>query len=65
MTTTELIKFLQKYEFGGATGKPREVYICVDEKSHRFEIESFDTGAGLVAYIYINLKGEEIEDLDK
>ena len=65
MTTTELINFLKKYEFGGATGKPREVYICVDGNIHRFEIESFDTGDGLVTEIFINLKGEEIEDLDK
>ena len=29
MTTTELIKLLNDLEFGGATGKPREVNIII------------------------------------
>lgn len=55
MTTTELIKFLQKYEFGGATGKPREVHICADGKIYDFDIKNFSTGDGLITELYIDL----------
>lgn len=60
MTTTELIKFLQKHEFGGATGKPREVYICVDGEIYNFDIKDFSTGDGLVTELYITIS--EIEE---
>lgn len=60
MTTTELIKFLQKHEFGGATGRPREVYICVDGEIYNFDIKDFSTGDGLVTELYITIS--EIEE---
>ena len=61
MTTTELIAFLKKYEFGGATGRPREVYICADGKIYDTEIKSFTTGDGLITELYIDL-GEVEEE---
>lgn len=55
MTTTELIAFLKKYEFGGATGRPREVYVCADGKIYDTEINDFSTGDGLLTEMYISL----------
>lgn len=75
MTTTELIALLKKNEFGGATGRPREI-------SFRFrdmliadpDIEVVGTGDGLITDIELELvqeddsriyfsDGEEYEDL--
>lgn len=32
MTTTELIKMLKRHEFGGASGRPREISLCIDDE---------------------------------
>ena len=75
MTTTKLIALLKKNEFGGATGRPREI-------SFRFrdmliadpDIEVVGTGDGLITDIELELvqednsriyfsDGEEYEDL--
>lgn len=61
MTTTELIAFLKKYEFGGATGRPREVRICADGKIYDSDIKNFSTGDGLLTELYIVL-GEVKEE---
>ena len=55
MTTTELIAFLKKHEFGGATGRPRDVYICVDGEIYDFDIKDFSTGDGLITELYIDI----------
>lgn len=60
MTTTELIAFLKKYEFGGATGRPREVRICADGKIYDSDIKNFSTGDGLITELYIDIG--EVED---
>lgn len=31
MTTTELIEMLKQNEFGRATGRPRNVSLCIDD----------------------------------
>ena len=63
MTTTELIDFLKKYEFGGASGKPREISFCINEKIDIFdpEIKVICTGDGLIADICIGIYGKEVE----
>lgn len=55
MTTTELIEFLKKHQFGGATGRPRTVYICVGEEIYDMVIEDYSTGDGLFTELYITL----------
>ncbi len=63
MTTTELIAFLKKYEFGGATGRPREVYICADGKIYNSDIKDFSTGDGLITELFIDLtEVNEVEE---
>ena len=62
MTTTELIEFLQKHQYGGATGRPREVYICVGDEIYETEIEDYSTGDGLVTELYITLPERRTEN---
>lgn len=59
MTTTELIAFLKKYEYGGATGRPREVYIDIDgdDKIYHTDIVEISTGDGLLTELFITLRG--------
>lgn len=48
MTTTELIKLLKKYEFGGVSGRPREISFSINEEfiaSPNIVVES--TGDGI------------------
>ena len=56
MTTTELIKLIRKYEFGGATGRPREVKICVGGEIYHTDIESIGTGDGLFTELYLHFR---------
>lgn len=56
MTTTELITLLKKLEFGGATGRPREVYIEIGDKIYDTQIEDISTGDGLFTELYLTLK---------
>ena len=48
MTTTELIKLLKDNEFGGATGRPREVNIIIPGYGFiaepEFSVDSADDG---------------------
>lgn len=61
MTTTELIKLLKENEFGGATGRPREVYICVGDNVFETDIESVDVGDGLFTELFLTVRGEDHE----
>lgn len=65
MTTTDLIRVLKQNEFGGATGRPREVSFKT-EKGYFFtpDIVVNSTGDGLVTEICLELIGEcePIED---
>lgn len=57
MTTTELIELLKKYEFGGATGRPREIsfkYKNIFLAEPDIVVES--TGDGLFTEITLELK---------
>ena len=57
MTTTELITLLKKYEYGGATGRPREIsfdYNGLIISTPNIEVES--TGDGLITEICFSLK---------
>ena len=57
MTTTELIELLKKYEFGGATGRPREISF---KYKNNFlaepDIVVESTGDGLFSEITLELK---------
>lgn len=56
MTTSELISFLKKYEFGGATGRPREVsfdYHGLFIPTPTIDVDS--TGDGLFTEICLGL----------
>ena len=55
MTTTEMIAFLTKHQYGGATGRPREVYICIGDEIYDADIEDYSTGDGLLTELYIQL----------
>lgn len=60
MTTTELIKILQRLEFGGATNRPREITFWTGTEEggdiRSFEkIEISSTGDGLLTTIDFNL----------
>lgn len=59
MTTTDLIRVLKQNEFGGATGKPREISFKT-EKGYIFtpDIVVSSTGDGLVTEICLELIGE-------
>ena len=65
MTTTDLIRILKQNEFGGASGRPREISF-VTEAGYIFEpdIVVDSTGDGLVTEICLRLIGEvePIED---
>lgn len=75
MTTTELIELLKKNEFGGATGRPREIsFRFRDMMIADPNIEVVGTGDGLITDIELELvqeddsriyfsDGEEYEDL--
>lgn len=57
MTTTELIELLKKYEFGGATGRPRSISFQY-KNSFLAEPEIFvdSTGDGMFTEITLGLK---------
>lgn len=60
MTTTELIKLLKKYEFGGATGRPREVSFQINNGIiGTDDIEVVGTGDGLVTELFLSLPSAE------
>lgn len=62
MTTTELIKLLKKYEFGGATGRPREVMFQIgDEIVETGNIEVVGAGDGLVTELFLSLPSAQSE----
>lgn len=75
MNTTELIALLKKNEFGGATGRPREIsFRFRDMMIADPDIEVVGTGDGLITDIELELvqeddsriyfsNGEEYEDL--
>ncbi len=54
MNTTQMIEFLKNYEFGGATGRPREITFWVKGKPYDL-IALSSTGDGLVTDIDIEL----------
>lgn len=61
MTTTELIKLLKKHEFGGVSGRPREISFSIDEgfiASPNIVVES--TGDG-IAGAELDLRIEGVE----
>ena len=58
MTTTEIIEILKKNEFGGASGRPREVYITIGEEIYETDIVSIDSGDGLFAELFLNLSAD-------
>lgn len=63
MTVTDMIKFLQKYEFGGATGRPREVTFSVN--GHFIgepDVYVDSTDDGLYTGICIAIDGEVAVD---
>ncbi len=55
MTTTELIDLLKKYEHGGASGRPREVMICVGDEIYDSNITGISTGDGLFAELFLEI----------
>ena len=55
MTTTEMIELLKKNEFGGASGKSREVYIEIGEHIYDTKIKAVNSGDGLFAELFIVL----------
>ena len=61
MTVSELIDFLKKHEFGGATGKPREVSFTfkgMTIPSPRLEVAC--SGDGLFSDIDFEIKSDEV-----
>lgn len=61
MTTTELIELLKRYEHGGASGKPRNVMVCINEKIYDINIKGIDTGDGLIPELYLDIEAEKDE----
>lgn len=55
MTTTEMIELLKNNEFGGASGKPREVYIEIGERVYETRIKAINGGDGLFAELFLVL----------
>lgn len=57
MTTTELIKLLQDREFGGATGRPREISFYINDSFFIPDpkIEVCGSGDGLFTTLELNL----------
>ena len=72
MTTTDFIKLLTENEFGGATGRPREVMFEVDDEIFETDgVEVTGSGDGLFAELFLSLpsikrkKGKWIEKFDR
>ena len=60
MTTTELIEILRKNEFGGATGRPREVSFCAGDWIISTDgIEVTGSGDGLITELDLSLPDAE------
>lgn len=60
MTTSDWIALLKKYEFGGATGRPREVRFDINGYTiHTDNVKVVCTGDGLVTDIDISLGESE------
>lgn len=57
MNTTELIKLLKSYEFGGATGKPREISFYINDSFFISDpkIEVCGSGDGLFTTLELNI----------
>lgn len=56
MTTTEMIELLKRNEHGGATGRPRQVYIEVIGRTFETNITDISTGDGLFTELYLTLE---------
>lgn len=63
MTTTQLIALLKKYEFGGATGRPREIYLDVPGYGFLSDIDFIvsATGDGLTTELYLEVAANYID----
>lgn len=60
MTTTELIALLRENEFGGASGRPREVSFCVGDRIISTDgIEVTGSGDGLITELDLSLPDAE------
>lgn len=62
MTTTKLIEILKRYEFGGATGKPRNVSFCIG--SEFLPVPSIvvdSTGDGMFSEICLRITEKNFE----
>lgn len=60
MTTTELIEILRKNEFGGASGRPREVSFCAGDRIISTDgIEVTGSGDGLITELDLSLPDAE------
>ena len=56
MTTTDFIKLLTENEYGGATGRPREVMFEVDDEIFETDgVKVTGSGDGLFAELYLSL----------
>jgi hypothetical protein len=58
MTTSQMIEFLRTYEFGGATGRPRDITFLIHGKPYDL-IALNHTGDGLITDIGIRLENSE------
>lgn len=58
MTTSQMIEFLQAYEFGGASGKPRDITFWVNGNPYNL-VALQSTGDGLVTEISIRLENSD------
>lgn len=61
MNTSQMIEFMKEYEFGGATGRPRDITFWVNDEPYKL-IELSSTGDGLVTDIHLTLHSEEKVD---
>lgn len=66
MTTTELIKLLQRNEFGGKSGKPREISLCINDNFYipdsEFTLDGLtDLNGGVGERIFLTIRGEEFK----
>lgn len=60
MTTTALINLLKKYEFGAITGRPRKVYLEIeDEIIDTDEISVGGTGDGLFSELFLSIESQK------
>ena len=63
MTTTELIELLRNYEFGGATGRPREVMFEVNEVIYHTDgMRVSGTGDGLFTELFLELPSADVRE---